>query len=320
MDEQEIANMIDKLEHSPPGRPGCVIGEYVVTVHGKKQVQRFQVPVLQYKAVLAFLWLFGRRITEVLMLTKSDIKMGYVNSDGIEGIQINFYALKRKKRQKFPHFIPYGNRESQKYIDIISGYMKSVPNKECLRCGAQYNIAPPGERCVKCGYQLTDTRMFPGRTRAEKYKTRYKHQKAWVDKEGVTHPPGTYEVKEYVSPLTGKMGRVFAWKVFHYLNPQAWPHFSRSSLNTRYANELSKDSNLKGMIRYILKEWNDWSSTAPADNYVKTLEGGVEASMALWGKKDEKEPGPTIVNKCQTCDATMPVGASFCSRCGAPMQ
>jgi len=164
---------------------------------GKQQTEEITVHYGMIKALVCILYLFGKRITEVLGLKRKDLwtKYGY--------LYVAFNILKKKSRTEL-----------------------AMPKRKVKRVSvkAQHIFVSPIIDYVK---GLTDMEMplFPGRSYPHTRIIRVK------DKEtGEIKKEYRYEFKR-----EGLMSRVHAYKVLKGLNIEAYPHWFRHSLATELA-------------------------------------------------------------------------------------
>jgi integrase len=292
MDEPELRAMFQKLRDEDPDNINFIVGTYDVVLHGKHITQRFKIKVDMTMAMISFLWLFGRRITEILMLDRADIIVPYDDPETGTGIRVMFHALKRKNiGAKRPKFVPY-TESTKTYIDYILLYLKTLPFKECVPCNIGYARTDP-TNCERCGKPCTDPRVFPGRSWSKTKTRKYFSKKL---KQEI--------VKEYPNYLTNRLSEELAWKITKYLNPNLYNHFYRHCVTSRISRVTNGDA-------FAMKRWNDWTSTKPAENYVEGEKMGRDISSKMYGESS------VAGRKCENCGAMVRKGDRFCPRCGA---
>jgi len=159
------------------------------------------------EALVCLLYLFGKRISEVLQLTRGDIwtKQGYM--------YIRFHILKKKSR---------------------TALLLPVSKVKRVSIKAQEPLVIP---ILSYANQLTDMHMplFPGHSRPHTIIVKRK------DKEtGKIIKTYKYEMKR-----EGFMSRQHAYKILKALNPEAYPHWFRHSLATELAEQGFNPHELK---------------------------------------------------------------------------
>ena len=165
---------------------------------GEQQVEEITIHYGMVKALVCLLYLFGKRISEVLMLTRADIwtKRGF--------LYIRFHVKKKKSPQDL---------------------MMPITKVKRVSVKAQSLFTKPIIRYLNT---LSDLRMplFPGRSRPHTAIVKRK------DKEGNVIKEYKYEFKR-----EGFMARQKAYKILKALNPEGYPHWFRHSLATELAEQ-----------------------------------------------------------------------------------
>lgn len=165
---------------------------------GKDQTEELTIHYGMVKALICFLYLFGKRVTEVLQLRRGDLwsKRGF--------LYVRFHVLKKKRR-----------------TDLALPQMKV--KRVSIRRQKPF-IMP----IVDYATTLNDMNMplFPGKCRPHTQIVKRK------DKEG-----RIIKVYEYKIKREGIMSRVQAYKILKSLDVGAYPHWFRHSLATQLAEE-----------------------------------------------------------------------------------
>ena len=166
---------------------------------GRKKTQRLRIHYPRTACLLSILWLFGKRISEVLQLKRKDVwtKRGF--------LYIRFPVFKKKKNPGDVNKVPAPVIQKIKRLHIekhqpLSGYILQY----CLSLSHPENW------------------LFPGNSKPH----------VQVVKNAKTGK--IYEYKRYTA---GHMSRITAYKILKVLNPQYYPHFFRRSLATALAEE-----------------------------------------------------------------------------------
>ena len=166
---------------------------------GKEQTEEITIHYSMVKALVCILYLFGKRISEVLALKRKDFwtKQGY--------FYVAFNVLKKKSRTEL-----------------------AAPQRKVKRVSvkASGTFALPIIDYVK---GLTDMEMplFPGRCHPHTKIIRIKDKQT-----GQIKKEYRYEFKR-----EGLMSRVHAYKILKALNHEAYPHWFRHSLATELAEQ-----------------------------------------------------------------------------------
>jgi integrase len=166
---------------------------------GKKKTQRLWINYPSTACLISILWLFGKRISEVLQLKRKDVwtSRGY--------FYIRFSVLKKKKKQGDVKSatVPVIQKIKRLHVEKhqpLSGYIlqycQSLPHPEDW--------------------------LFPGKSKPHVQVVRN-------TKTGKTY--------KYKRDTTGHMSRITAYKILKVLNPNYYPHFFRRSLATALAEE-----------------------------------------------------------------------------------
>ena len=192
-DVKDMLNFLDTL--SAANKP------LLYTFKDKKGEQQAEEITIHYgmvKALVCFLYLIGKRISEVLELTRGDIwtKRGF--------LYIRFHVQKKKSP-----------------TDLL------VPVTKVKRVSIKtqsFFVLP----IIHHANGLLDMHMplFPGRSKPHKCIVKRK------DKEGKV-----IKVYEYDLKREGFMARQTAYKILKALNPEGYPHWFRHSLATELAEQ-----------------------------------------------------------------------------------
>jgi integrase len=169
-------------------------------------IQTFIIDCRQTECLLALLWIFGRRIQEILLLKRKNLRI----EDGF--LIVQFRTLKRRKNRDelFEKSIVLDNP----YVKFITAYLDMLD--------ADNNIL-----------DVSDVYLFPGSSCKRKITSK-------------AELPRTGQVKEYhyVRKEHGFMSSQKAWKIIKYLNPNAYCHLFRHSLATKIARKGFTESQL----------------------------------------------------------------------------
>ena len=198
-----------------------------------KILQDFNIPVRMFRVLLILLWLYGRRIEELLLFQRKDVRW---DSDYLT---IEFYALKRKDTMKRKRAKPIPR--SNPYVQEVIAYAESMADGEMI--------------------------FFPGESRGGRVKMVTIRDKETgqikIGKKGrMSGKPLIYEYKFKLPAGTMSVER--AWKCLKYLAPDLWLHFFRST-NATFIAEKTKDP-------FKIRDWLDWTTISPASSYVSESE------------------------------------------------
>jgi len=190
--EYELNKMFEKLKDADQ-----LIGTYSTKLHGKKITQKFYIDCRMTECLIALLWLFGKRIYEILQLKREDVWV----DNGFLWVRFKIGKKRKKYGRKGGVTETYVKKITVKnpYVKYVINYVKTKKEGEPL---------------------------FPGRSTRRVIKTK------WKDAEGNVRKIYTYERNE-----RGLMSPVTAWKIIKFLNPKAWLHLFRESLATRMAEK-----------------------------------------------------------------------------------
>ena len=223
--EDEFNGMLNKLEGKY-----TIIGEYKTTLHGKPIVQKFHIDCKQIQCLLCLLWIFGKRIQEILLLRRKDL----YTEGGF--LFVGFIVLKKKKRKPVQERYIKRITLEHPYTHYILDYMSSINDPK------EY--------------------MFPGGTRPRKFISKVNVYKYVTDEEGhIRRRLKDTKIYQYERSETGYMSYQLAWKIIKFLNPDAYPHLFRHSLATKMAEHNYTEDQLMS--------WFDWSDPKTAHDYVK---------------------------------------------------
>lgn len=193
----------------------------------KSLLIRFDLEMIQ--CLIALLWLFGKRITEILRLKRKDVWAKYGDVWKERGyLFVRFTILKKEAKNKQPIPVKKVKRirisNNLEFVKPIARYVGKIKDPEAY--------------------------LFPGNSRPHKLIAKRK------DKEtGRIIKVYKYEVTD-----RGLMSREHAYKILKGLNPKCWIHLFRHSLATQLAEE--------GFSGIELMHWFDWSRYETALRYV----------------------------------------------------
>jgi len=196
----EIQEMFDRLKDHD-----ILIGEYKVHDKGRERLQRFKIECRKTECLLALLWLFGKRISEVLSLKRREVW-----ADD-RYLYVRFHILKKKRRDKA---VAESNVKRITLENPFTGYVVNYVT----------------------GINEPDAYLFPAKTRNRKIEV---HQKL-KDQEGKVKRVETYRYDR----AGGFMNPTSAWKIVKHLNPKAYCHLFRRSLATTMAEEGATEDEL----------------------------------------------------------------------------
>jgi len=186
----EVDEMLAKLE----GKEEITV-VYRRRYKGEMITEEFQVNCLMVQCLIALLWLFGRRIGEILKLHRRDFwKMG-------DYLYVRFPISKRRSKTR---------QYSTKRILLSNPYVKYI-----LRYIEKLDLNDP---------------LFPDRGWKRTIKIKVKHKKYGTT---ITYPKeGHYT---YIKDWRGYLPPNKAWKIIKFLNPKITTHFFRHSIATMLA-------------------------------------------------------------------------------------
>ena len=165
---------------------------------GEEHIEQLFVNYDMVGCLLCLLYVFGRRLSGVLILKRGDlwVKKGY--------LYVRFTVLKKLKRAEKPRPKKRVKRVSiekqWKYVQHILNYVSKLKTQ--------------------------DLPLFPGRSRPHTSKITQKDKNGRIIK--------TYE---YDTNIKGIMSRQRAYKLIKAINPNIYPHWFRHSLATQLAEE-----------------------------------------------------------------------------------
>lgn len=169
------------------------------TEDGKDNSETLIVHYGMIRCLVSILYLFGKRISEVLDLQRKDLftKGGYLN--------VKFRVLKKTKRSSL-----------------------ALPVSKLKRVSLNRSM-PFTKYIIDYVVNLKDIELplFPGNSRPHIRLVRVKDKQT-----GKVKKEYRYEIKD-----RGLMSRVTAYKILKALNPEAYPHWFRHSLATQLAEE-----------------------------------------------------------------------------------
>jgi integrase len=196
---------------------------------GQEQHKDIVVNYAMVKALVCILYLFGKRISEILEVRRKDVWTRKNSSDEMNGLYIRFTILKKTSR---------------------TAQLMPVTKVKHINIRKQRTFAYP---IIEYVNSLHDPNMplFFGQTRPHKKIVKRKDSKTGELK----------KVYEYSLEYEGTMSAVRAYQILKALNPEAYPHWFRHSLATQLAEE--------GHTPWELKDWFDWSRFETATHYVE---------------------------------------------------
>lgn len=208
----EIDAVLSKLQHQE-----TMTGWYDTHLDGKPIRQKFYFDCRMAACMIAILWLFGKRITEVVTLQRKDVQKD------AQYLTLYFRVLKKKELMRY-----------RKQIVLTNPYTTYV-----LRWIEILDARKPAQ----ADPLLYNPYIFPGGSEPRVYTVKSKE-------------------KEYVYKRTRKgfMSANKAWKIIHFLDPDAWPHLFRHSLATKMAEEGATEAELMAYF--------DWDDSRTAHGYV----------------------------------------------------
>lgn len=208
--EDEFREMLSKLQ----GRE-TIKGTYDTYITSKNRVtgeletklviQSFNIDCRQTECLLALLWIFGRRISEILLLKRKNLRI----EDG--SLVVQFKTLKKRAGKDELH---------EKSIVLENPYAHYITD--------YINILDHDRNILD-----VDRYVFEGFSRPRRLTSRVKASK--TDEVKTYH----YERKDQ-----GFMSAQKAWKIIKYLNPEAYCHLFRHSLATKIARKGFTESQL----------------------------------------------------------------------------
>lgn len=203
--QPELDPMFEKLSGQEE-----ISGSYEVMLHGERIVQTFRIYCRMTECLIAMLWLFGKRIMEILVLKRKNV--------WVEGhfLYARFFVLKKKRAHEV---IPV---TTVKKITLSNPYTKYVLDY----------LDRLGEDPEKP--------MFPGRSRGKTFTVRATLFKKMED--GSTRE--VLKQYKYTRTIKGIMCPEVAWKVVKSLNPSAWLHLFRESVATTMAEHEATEEEL----------------------------------------------------------------------------
>jgi len=223
--EDEFREMLSKLEDKD-----TIIGEYETTLHGEPVVQKFHIKCKQTQCLLCLLWIFGKRIQEILLLRRKDL---YVE-DGF--LFVDFIVLKKKKRKSVRERYTKRITLEHPYTHYITDHMSSINDPNAY--------------------------IFPGGSRPRKFVSKVNVYEYSTDEKGnVRRKLKDTKIYQYERSERGFMSSQLAWKIIKFLNPNVYPHLFRHSLATRMAKHSFTEDQLMS--------WFDWDSPKIAHEYVE---------------------------------------------------
>ncbi len=115
----ELENMLRRLDGKEE-----ITGEYATHIRGKLVTQTFKIDCAMAQCILAMLWIFGKRITEVVRLKRRDIW-----SDGLF-LYARFTVLKKKKKAVIPITYVKRIRADHPYAHYVLDFVAKIGDKE----------------------------------------------------------------------------------------------------------------------------------------------------------------------------------------------
>lgn len=194
--DTDMDNMLEVLENSRTSNSPLVYRSF--GKDGQQHIKRLHVDYDMIKCMLCLLYIFGRRLSGILKLRRSDfwIKRGY--------LYVRFKVLKKSRRVeslKSKTRVKRVNIEKQtKYVQHITTYVSRLQSKN----------AP-----LFPGYSQPHTKIVKRKDESGKVLKVYKYE---VNNEGM-------------------MSRQQAYKIIKAINPNLYPHWFRHSLATQLAEE-----------------------------------------------------------------------------------
>ena len=222
--EEELISMFERLEGEE-----TIVGTYVTNIQGERKVQKFNIQCRKTECLLSLLWIFGRRIMEILLMKRKDvwIEEGFLFA--------RFRALKRKKTTPTPELFVKRITLEHPYVHYIIDYISSIEDP--------------------------DSYLFPGHSRPRRWTSRvprktYKTRLESYDKSFTIYDTYIYERSEH-----GFMSANLCWKIIKFLSDsKVYPHLFRRSLATIMSEH--------GFTQQTLMNWFDWTSSDVAHQYV----------------------------------------------------
>ncbi|MHB1909749.1 MAG: site-specific integrase [Nitrososphaerales archaeon] len=240
----EFQEILAKL----PKELDAIKGEYsyVNKKDGQRVGEKFNIPIAPIRVILIIAYLFGRRIEEILLLKRGDVRWmerDVPDPSDLEKTQrraylvIDFFALKRKDslKVKRPKLIPLTNRYSKEVLEYCSRF--SDP----------------------------DSYLFPGGTEGKRVRrvvAKNPDGSIRIGKKGINQ--GKELVYFYPYKLKGTMSVERVWKCLKFVAPDLWLHLFRHTAATLIANRTGDP--------YLMRDWLDWTTIAPGDRYVRSSE------------------------------------------------
>lgn len=177
----------------------------------KVQPERFVFPSKMVCCLVALLWLFGKRKTEILLLKRRHV------SWNDKMLRVRF-RVKKKKLSEYRG----GVRETfAKEVTLENPYTKYVIDW-CNTLGAE-------------------DYLFPSKAPAKKEARVRKVTTSWFSKKQGKLVKKTFV---YTDEDTNHLTPVMAWKIIKSLDSKAWVHLFRKSLATNFAEEGCTESQL----------------------------------------------------------------------------
>ena len=164
-------NEVDEMLQKLSGKD-VIRGEYETTLHDKPITQTFNIPCRMTECLIALLWLFGKRIREVLKLKRKDV-WARGNS-----LYVRFHVLKKKSREDEAIPKRYLKRITLEnpYTKYVLGYVKAIKDPE--------------------------TYLFHGRSkdRVRKVKMKKKVYVYHLKNEGMMSPEKAWKIIKFLNP------------------------------------------------------------------------------------------------------------------------
>jgi len=221
---------LDGMFHQLEGKDE-VVAEYKYKSAKREDIkQKVHIHCRMVECLLALLWLFGKRIYEILSLHRKDIR---VEADYL---YVRFIVQKKPPKKK---------------AGVIG-----LPSTKRIRLSHPYT-----KYIITYLNQLSDepeTPLFPGKSQGKNIVQRHvKLCRTLPSGEKETY----YKDYEYQKTVKGIMSPEKAWKIVKVLNPKAWTHLFRTSLATNMAEHEATEEELLN--------WFDWERVETAHTYVK---------------------------------------------------
>ena len=241
LSEDEFQRMLSKLSGQD-----IITGTYETTLEGKPVTQKFNIECRKAECLLCLLWVFGKRIQEILLLKRKDLSV----ENGF--LYVEFIVLKKKETKGQPVRIKHTKRITLKhpYVHYITDYINSVEDQNSF--------------------------LFPGQTGPRDITSKVNSYEYWRDEQGnLKRSVKDVRVYKYRRTQYGFMSAQLAWKIIKFLDSNVYPHLFRHTLATRMAKH--------GFTEDELMDWFDWDTPKTAHDYVnRERELTPKAATRTW--------------------------------------